>query len=84
MAARIHSYELAFRMQKYAADAIDISKESEATRRLYGLDDKPTEYFGRQALMARRLVERGVRFVQLYSGGGNFEPSWDAHFDLQG
>jgi hypothetical protein len=84
LAARIHSYELAFKMQQYATDAIDIDKESEATRRLYGLDEKPTEYFGRQALMARRLVERGVRFVQIYSGGGNFEPSWDAHFDLKG
>ncbi|MCW5978851.1 MAG: DUF1501 domain-containing protein [Bryobacteraceae bacterium] len=84
LAARIHSYELAFRMQTHAAEAIDIGKESEATRRLYGLDDKHTEYFGRQALMARRLVEHGVRFVQLYSGGGNFEPSWDAHFDLKG
>src|SRR5213079_392435 len=59
-------------------------KESDATRKLYGLDDSPTQYFGRQALMARRLVERGVRFVQLYSGGGNFEPSWDAHFNLKG
>jgi hypothetical protein len=84
LSARIYSYELAFRMQKHAAEAIDISRESEATRRLYGLDEEPTQYFGRQALMARRLVERGVRFVQLYSGGGNFEPSWDAHFDLKG
>jgi hypothetical protein len=71
-------------MQTYAADAIDINKESDATRALYGIGDKPTDFFGRQALMARRLVERGVRFVQLYSGGGNFAPSWDAHFDLVG
>jgi hypothetical protein len=84
LSARIHSYELAFRMQTHASEAIDITKETEATRRLYGLDDAPTQYFGRQALMARRLVERGVRFVQLYSGGGNFEPSWDAHFNLKG
>jgi hypothetical protein len=84
LSARIHTYELAYRMQTHAAEAIDITKESAATRRLYGLDDKPSEYFGRQALMARRLVERGVRFVQIYSGGGNFEPSWDAHFDLKG
>jgi len=84
LSARIYSYELAFRMQTSAADAIDISRESEATRRLYGCDEQPTQYFGRQALMARRLVERGVRFVQLYSGGGNFEPSWDAHWDLKG
>ena len=84
LSARIHSYELAFRMQTHASEAIDITKETEATRKLYGLDDAPTQYFGRQALMARRLVERGVRFVQLYSGGGNFEPSWDAHFNLKG
>ena len=84
LAARIHSYELAFRMQTHAPDAIDISKESEATRKLYGVGEPPTDYFGRQALMARRLVERGVRFVQIFSGGGNFEPSWDAHWDLKG
>jgi hypothetical protein len=84
LAARIYSYELAFRMQTHATEAIDIGKETAATRALYGLDEQPTDYFGRQALMARRLVERGVRFVQLYSGGGNFEPSWDAHFDLKG
>ena len=66
-------------MQTSAGDAIDISKESAATRKLYGVGEKPTDYFGRQALMARRLVERGVRFVQIFSGGGNFEPSWDAH-----
>jgi hypothetical protein len=84
LSARIYSYELAFKMQTSAAEAIDINRESEATRRLYGVDDEPTQYFGRQALMARRLVERGVRYVQIYSGGGNFEPSWDAHWDLKG
>jgi hypothetical protein len=84
LAARIYSYELAFKMQTHAAEAIDIGKESDATRALYGIGEKPTDFFGRQALMARRLVERGVRFVQLYSGGGNFAPSWDAHFDLTG
>ena len=82
LSARIYSYELAFKMQTAATDAIDINKESAATRKLYGLDEKPTEYFGRQALMARRLVERGVRYVQIFSGGGNFDPSWDAHWDL--
>jgi len=71
-------------MQTHATEAIDISKESAATRQLYGVDEKPTEYFGRQALMARRLIERGVRMVQIFSGGGNFEPSWDAHWDLKG
>jgi hypothetical protein len=84
LSARIGSYELAFRMQTHATEAIDISKESDATRKLYGLDEEITAYFGRQALMARRLVERGVRFVQIYSGGGNFQPSWDAHWDLKG
>src|SRR5215813_341208 len=70
LSARIYSYELAFKMQTSAAEAIDINRESEATRRLYGVDEPPTQYFGRQALMARRLIERGVRFVQLYLGGG--------------
>jgi hypothetical protein len=83
LAARIHSYELAFRMQTSAPDAIDISQETAATKKLYGVGEEPTDYFGRQALMARRLVERGVRFVQIFSGGGNFEPSWDAHWDLK-
>ena len=59
------------------------ARKAKQTRRLYGLDQKVTEYFGRQCLMARRLVERGVRFVQIYSGGGNQEPSWDAHWDLE-
>ena len=83
LAARIHSYELAFRMQTAAPEAIDVSKETPATKKLYGVDEEPTNYFGRQALMARRLVERGVRYVQIFSGGGNFEPSWDAHWDLK-
>ena len=81
LSARIDSYELAFRMQAHAPEVIDISGESEATKKLYGLHEKRTEYFGRQALMARRLVERGVRYVQIFSGGGNFEPSWDAHWE---
>ncbi len=83
LAARIRSYELAYQMQSSAVEAVDLNKESAATRALYGLDEKPTEYVGRQCLMARRLVERGVRFVQIYSGGGNFTESWDAHFDLE-
>lgn len=82
LSARIASYELAFRMQTHAVDAVDINKESDVTKKLYGLEDKTTEYFGRQCLMARRLVERGVRMVQLYSGGGNFQTSWDAHWDI--
>ena len=82
MTARIASYELAFRMQVHALEAIDLAKESDETRRLYGLEDEPTQYFGRQALMAARLVERGVRYVQIFSGGGNFQESWDAHWDI--
>ena len=84
MAARLSSYELAFRMQTSAPEAIDLSKESEATRRLYGLDNKQTSEFGTRCLLARRLVERGVRFVQIYSGGGPVSMQWDAHTDLKG
>jgi hypothetical protein len=83
LSARIQSYELAYRMQTQATEAVDLNRESAATRKLYGLDEEPTNYVGRQCLMARRLVERGVRFVQVYSGGGNFGESWDAHWDLQ-
>ncbi|MCY2955659.1 MAG: DUF1501 domain-containing protein [Planctomycetota bacterium] len=80
--ARIQSYELAFRMQAHAPEAIDIVNESEATRTLYGLDSPRTEDFGRKCLLARRLVERGVRFVQIYSGGNHNDNNWDAHGDL--
>src|SRR5262249_3788917 len=66
---RIASSELAFRMQVRAPEAFDIERESPATKKLYGIDDKTTETFGRQCLLARRLVERGVRFVQLYDTG---------------
>jgi hypothetical protein len=84
LSARIASYELAYKMQTHALEAVDIEKgETEATRKLYGIGEEPTHYFGRQALMARRLVERGVRFVQIYSGGGNFQESWDAHWDIK-
>jgi hypothetical protein len=85
LAARISSYELAYRMQGCAPEAVDIGRESEATRKLYGLDDKITESFGRQCLMARRLVEHGVRFVQLFHGGmGNQNvDTWDAHGDVK-
>jgi hypothetical protein len=80
--ARIHSYELAWRMQSHAPEAIDLSQESEATRALYGLDDPRTEDFARKCILARRLVERGVRFVQIYSGGNHNDHNWDAHGDL--
>ncbi|MFO1078650.1 MAG: DUF1501 domain-containing protein [Planctomycetota bacterium] len=82
LAARIASYELAFRMQTHAPEAVDLAGEDERTRRLYGLDDERTEDFGRKCLMARRLVERGVRFVQIYSGGNHNDHNWDAHGDL--
>lgn len=83
LSARIESFELAFRMQKHVVEAVEVARESDATRALYGVGEQPTDYVGRQLLMARRLVERGVRFVQVYSGGGNFGESWDAHWDLQ-
>ena len=79
--ARLNSYELAYRMQSTAPEAVDLSRESEATKKLYGLDDQATVAFGRNCLLARRLVERGVRFVQCYSGSGK---AWDAHADLEG
>jgi len=82
MAARISSYELAFRMQSHAPEAVDITKENDATRKLYGLDEKHTSEFGTRCLLARRLVERGVRFVQIYSGGGPVSMQWDAHSNL--
>ena len=82
--ARIASYELAWRMQSTAPDAVDITKESEATKKLYGIDETATSDFGRKCLLARRLVERGVRFVQLISGT-NVGQDWDdAHTDLTG
>jgi hypothetical protein len=85
LAGRISSYEIAYRMQGCAPEAVDVNRESEATRKLYGLEDKITEPFGRQCLMARRLIERGVRFVQLYHGGlGNQNTdTWDAHDDVR-
>ena len=84
MEARIHSYELAYRMQTTAADAVNLSKESEQTREMYGLSDKRTADFGRKCLITRRLLEKGVRFIQLYSGGGHIEDTWDGHNDCIG
>ena len=80
--ARISSYELAFRMQAEAPEAVDLSKESAETRALYGMDRPATAEFATRCLIARRLVERGVRFVQLYSGGGPVAWQWDAHDDV--
>jgi hypothetical protein len=81
LAARIAAYELAFRMQAHAPEVVDISAETPATRKLYGLDNKTTAEFGLRCLLARRMVERGVRFVQLYSGDTN---GWDGHSDMEG
>ena len=83
LAARIAAFELAYRMQSEAPEAFDLTSETAATRRLYGLDEPATGVFGRQCLLARRLVERGVRFVQLYHTTGGFQP-WDQHSDLKG
>ncbi|MDR3623285.1 MAG: DUF1501 domain-containing protein [Paludisphaera borealis] len=82
LSARISSYELAFRMQSAAPEAVDMASESERTKEMYGLDDHRTVEFGTRCLLARRLVERGVRFVQLYSGGGPVATQWDAHDDI--
>jgi hypothetical protein len=78
--ARIESYELAYRMQSAAPEAVDLTAESPATRRLYGMDDPATEKFGTNCLLARRMVERGVRFIELYSGSGS---GWDAHENIE-
>jgi hypothetical protein len=79
--ARIAAYELAFRMQAKAPELVDLGQESEATRKLYGLDNAVTEPFGRQCLLARRMVERGVRFVKLLHGAG--ESRWDDHGNIK-
>ncbi len=84
LAARIESFELAYRMQTSAPEALDISKEPEHIRKMYGVDEKRCQHFARQCLTARRMVERGVRFVQIYSGGMENQRSWDGHNDIQG
>lgn len=83
LAARIESFELAYRMQMAAPEAIDIAKESAATQSLYGLDNPKATHFAKQCLIARRMVERGVRFVQIYSGGMDNELSWDGHSNIK-
>jgi hypothetical protein len=82
LASRIASYELAYKMQSTAPEAIDLTDETAETLELYGLNERRTQAFGRQCLLARRLVERGVRFIQIYSGGNHNDASWDAHGDL--
>jgi uncharacterized protein (DUF1501 family) len=83
LAARIASYELAFSMQRHAPEAVNIDSESAETKTLYGLDQEKTRDFGRRCLLARRLVERGVRFIQLYAGGAHNDSNWDAHGNLE-
>jgi hypothetical protein len=85
LSARINAYELAYRMQSSAPEAVDVDKEPSATKKLYGLDNPITGRFGRQCLIARRLAERGVRFIQLYHGGlGNQNTdTWDAHGNVR-
>jgi hypothetical protein len=78
--ARLKSYELAFRMQANAPEAIDLAEETEETQKLYGLDQKETSVFGRNCLLARRLAERGVRYIQLYNGTGS---KWDSHSAIE-
>ncbi len=84
LAARIESFELAFRMQSAAPQVLELSEETKAILDLYGVDDPKCDHFARQCLMARRLVENGVRFVQIYSGGMENQRSWDGHNDIQG
>jgi len=86
LSARIESFELAFRMQREAPEAFDVAGETEATRKLYGLDEPATETFGKQCLMARRLIERGVRMVQVYHTQTSHRSScqlWDQHGGLR-
>jgi hypothetical protein len=82
--ARIASFELAYRMQFAAPEAIDIASEPQHVQKLYGIGDARCDHFSRQCLIARRLVERGVRFVQIYSGGMENQRSWDGHSDIKG
>lgn len=91
LSARIASYELAYQLQTAAPEALELSAEDQRTRDMYGLNDPKGNYalaigpapFGRQCLIARRLVERGVRFVQIYSGGGHQQQNWDAHNGIE-
>jgi len=81
--ARINAYDLAFKMQSEAPRLLDLSGESEATRNLYGIGREPTHDYGRRCLLARRLVEQGVRFVCVVAGGGPGNSQWDAHGDIE-
>ncbi|MBM3765837.1 MAG: DUF1501 domain-containing protein, partial [Acidobacteria bacterium] len=79
--ARVRNFELAYEMQSAGAEAVDLSKETDATKAMYGMDDEETRQFGQNCLQARRLVERGVRFIELYCGSGS---GWDAHSNIEG
>ncbi len=81
--ARINAYDLAFKMQTEAPAVFDLSGEPDATKEMYGIGKQPTDDYGRRCLMARRLVERGVRFVCVVSGGGPGNLQWDAHEDIE-
>ncbi len=83
LAARIASYELAYKMQSSAPEAVDVDHEPDYIKQMYGIDQDRTEDFGKKCLLARRLVERGVRFIQIYSGGAHNDQNWDAHGDLK-
>ena len=83
LASRIASYELAYNMQSSAPEAVDLGQEDQRTLEMYGVNKDKTDDFGRRCLIARRLAERGVRFIQLYSGGAHNDDNWDAHGDLE-
>jgi len=83
LASRMASYELAYKMQESAPEAVNIEEETADTQKLYGIDKDRTRDFGTKCLLARRLVERGVRFIQVYSGGSHNDDNWDAHSDLK-
>jgi hypothetical protein len=83
LAARIKSFETAFGMQREAPEVFDLTKETDATHKLYGLERGSTQGFAWQCLVARRLAERGVRFIELIDSGSDLNRNWDAHFDIQ-
>src|SRR5262249_56807466 len=82
--ARISAYDTAFKMQTEAPEVFDLSKESKETLDLYGVGDPKTDDYGRRCLLARRMVEKGVRFVCVVSGGGAADTEWDAHSNIEG
>ena len=84
LAARLESFELAYRMQSAAPEALDLNAEPEHIHKLYGIGEERCDHFARQCLTTRRLIERGVRYVQIYSGGMGNQESWDGHADIDG